>query len=84
MPHLKSLQDRVDELRDQAVALRQRVTDDALRARLDQALAELERIPGAFPERLAIHALLVPAGRIQTVMDIVSSRNPVGVRTETA
>jgi hypothetical protein len=73
MPHVKSLQQRVDELRQQAIALQARVTDDALRARLDDALAELDRIPQIFPERLAIHALLVPAGRIQTVLDIVSS-----------
>ena len=74
MPHVKSLQQRVDELREQAVALQALVTDDALRARLDDALAELERIPQIFPERLAIHALIVPAGRIQTVLDIMSSR----------
>ncbi len=84
MPNVKSLQERIDELRDQATALQARVTDDALRARLDEALAELERIPQIFPERLAIHALIVPAGRIQTVLDIVSSRNPFGVGTETA
>ena len=71
MPDAVSLSDRVAALRNQALDLRARVDSDALRARLDQAINELERIPELFPERVAWQALLVPTGRIQTVLDIV-------------
>jgi hypothetical protein len=74
MPYTETLADRVNSLRHQALDLRAVVDNEALRARLDEALSELERIPELFPERLARQALLVPAGRMQTVRDIVGDR----------
>jgi hypothetical protein len=71
MPPHDSLRERIDTLREQALALRARVETDSLRARLDAALRELEHIPESFPEHLARQALLVPSGRIQTVLEIV-------------
>ena len=72
MPRSVTLRDRIDDLQAQARALRARVQSDGLRARLDEALLELERIPELFPEPLAWHALLVPQGRIRTVREILA------------
>lgn len=69
---MAALHERIATLRDTALRLRERVGEDALRTRLDVALRELERIPQAFPdEAMAQQALLVPAGRIRTVAEII-------------
>lgn len=65
------LHDRVEALKTEALRLRAAVANDALRERLDIALAELERVAGDAPGGAAEHALVVPAGRIRTVSEIV-------------
>ena len=73
-PPLTSLPERVDALKRMALDLRARVDTDALRARLDVALSELEQIPVWFAdETRALQALLIPAGRIRTVEDILGT-----------
>ena len=70
-----TLRDRIMQLEAQARALHARVENASLRARLDQALLELERIPHVFPERLAWHALLVPEGRLNRVREILEMKD---------
>jgi hypothetical protein len=70
-----TLRDRIMQLEAQARALHACVENESLRARIDRALLELERIPQLFPEPLAWRALLVPEGRLNRVREILEMKD---------